>query len=248
MSTIRTIPDSTNEVDQGHESAASPEMAGLSSLLQAIFTPPQQPAETNHGEPGFAAAFIAESISILQQVDTAEIELMATGLARVRAAGGRLFVLGVGGSAAHASHAVNDFRKMCGFEAYAPTDNIAELTARANDEGWDACFAAWLRGSRISSKDAVMVFSVGGGDVERKVSVNIVRALDAAVEAGAHVFGIVGRDGGFTKKVANVCVVIPPMVKERVTPHTDSLCAVVCHLLVSHPVLQRRPAKWESMR
>jgi D-sedoheptulose 7-phosphate isomerase len=249
MSTVRTVPDSNKpDLDLTPEPLASTEMPGLSSLLQAIFTPAQEPAETERAESAFASAFIAESISILQQVDTVEVERLATGLARVRAAGGRLFVLGVGGSAAHASHAVNDFRKICGFEAYAPTDNVSELTARANDEGWDTCFAAWLRGSRISSKDAVLVFSVGGGDAEKKVSVDIVRALDTAVEAGAHVFGIVGRHGGYTKQVANTCVVIPPVVNERITPHTEGLCAVLWHLLVSHPVLQRRPAKWESMR
>jgi D-sedoheptulose 7-phosphate isomerase len=223
-------------------------MAGLSGLLQAIFTPPQEPSVAESQDQGFAAAFIAECISILQQVDITELERMATGLAKVRAAGGRLFILGVGGSASHASHAVNDFRKICGMEAYAPTDNISELTARANDEGWDTCFAAWLRGSRINSKDAALVFSVGGGDADRKVSVNIVRALETAVQAGAHVFGIVGRNGGYTKEVANACVVIPPVVPERITPHTEGICAVLWHLLVSHPVLQRRPAKWESLR
>ena len=249
MSTVRTVPDSANpDLDRTQETSASSEMPGLSSLLEAIFTPAPERADTECPDTGFASAFIAESISILQQLDTTEIERMATGLARIRAAGGRLFVLGVGGSAAHAGHAVNDFRKICGFEAYAPTDNVAELTARANDEGWDTCFAGWLRGSRICSKDAVLVFSVGGGDLEKKVSVNIVRALEAAVEAGAHVFGIVGRNGGYTKRVANACVVIPPVVNERITPHTEGLCAVLWHLLVSHPVLQRRAAKWESMR
>ena len=223
-------------------------MAGLSSLLDAIFMPGREPAETEAANRGFAASFIAESIAILGQVDVAEMERMAVGLARVRAAGGRLFILGVGGSASHASHAVNDFRKICGFEAYAPTDNVSELTARANDDGWETCFAAWLRGSRIDARDAVLVFSVGGGDAEKKISVNIVRALETAAAAGAHVFGIVGRSGGYTKEVANACVVIPPLAAERITPHTEGLCAVLWHLLVSHPVLQRRPAKWESLR
>ncbi|MDP8982371.1 MAG: SIS domain-containing protein [Acidobacteriota bacterium] len=191
---------------------------------------------------------MAETIAILEQVDVAEVERMAGGLARVREAGGRLFILGVGGSAGHASHAVNDFRKLCSFEAYAPTDNVSELTARANDEGWETCFAAWLKGSRISARDGVLVFSVGGGSREKNVSVNIVRALETATEAGAHIFGIVGRNGGFTRQVAEGCIVIPTVAAERVTPHTEGLCAVLWHLLVSHPLLQRSTAKWESVR
>ncbi len=197
---------------------------------------------------GFAASFLAESVEILQRLDTHEIECMATGLAAIREGGGRLFILGVGGSAGHASHAVNDFRKLCGFEAYAPTDNVSELTARANDEGWDTCFAAWLEGSRIQSRDGVLVFSVGGGDREKNISVNIVKALETASKAGAHIFGIVGRDGGFTRQTAQSCVVIPTASPERITPHTEGLCAVVWHLLVSHPVLQRQRTKWESVR
>lgn len=200
---------------------------------------------------GFAAAFIGESIAILEQVDIAAIERMAAGLARVRESGGRLFILGVGGSAGHAGHAVNDFRKLCGFEAYAPTDNVSELTARANDEGWDTCFAAWLQGSRISARDGVLVFSVGGGSREKNVSVNIVRALETASDAGAHIFGIVGRvselNGGFTRQIAEECIVIPVFAPERITPHTEGLCAVLWHLLVSHPVLQRVATKWESV-
>jgi D-sedoheptulose 7-phosphate isomerase len=196
---------------------------------------------------GFASTFIAESISILEQVDIEAIERMAAGLARVREAGGRLFILGVGGSAGHAGHAVNDFRKLCGFEAYAPTDNVSELTARANDEGWDTCFAAWLEGSRIGARDGVLVFSVGGGSREKNVSVNIVRALETASKAGAHIFGIVGRDGGFTRQVAEECIVIPALAPDRITPHTEGLCAVLWHLLVSHPHLQRVATKWESV-
>ena len=165
---------------------------------------------------------------------------MANGLARVRELGGRLFILGVGGSAGHASHAVNDFRKLCGFEAYAPTDNVSELTARANDEGWDTCFAAWLQGSRIGPRDGVLVFSVGGGSREKNVSVNIVRALETAAAAGAHIFGIVGRNGGFTRQAAEECIVIPALAPDRVTPHTEGLCAVLWHLLVSHPLLAAR--------
>jgi D-sedoheptulose 7-phosphate isomerase len=198
-------------------------------------------------ETGFASRFISESISILEQVDIAAVERMAAGLARVREVGGRLFILGVGGSAGHAGHAVNDFRKLCGFEAYAPTDNVSELTARANDEGWDTCFAAWLAGSRISARDGVLVFSVGGGSREKNVSVNIVRALETASGVGAHIFGIVGRNGGFTREVAEECIVIPALAPERITPHTEGLCAVLWHLLVSHPLLQRAATKWESV-
>jgi D-sedoheptulose 7-phosphate isomerase len=195
----------------------------------------------------FAETYLEETIAILRELDATAIEGLATGLAGVRDAGGRLFVLGVGGSAGHAGHAVNDFRKLCGFEAYAPTDNVSELTARTNDEGWDTVFVEWLRGSRLGSRDAVLVFSVGGGDVARNVSVNLVRALELARAVGAHVFGVVGRNGGFTRTAADACVVIPPLSAERITPHTEGLCAVVWHLLVSHPVLQRRTTKWESV-
>jgi D-sedoheptulose 7-phosphate isomerase len=195
----------------------------------------------------FAAMFLAETILIIEQIDWEEIERVAAGLASVRDAGGRLFILGVGGSAGHASHAVNDFRKLCNFEAYAPTDNVSELTARVNDEGWDTCFSAWLDGSRITNRDGVLVFSVGGGDRERKVSVNLVRALETATRAGAKIYGIVGRAGGYTKQVAQACVLIPALVDERITPHTEGLCAVVWHLLVSHPALQRQSTKWESL-
>src|SRR5580693_2647179 len=196
----------------------------------------------------FTRQFLDESTLLLSKLDEAEIEKLADGLGRVRQSGGRLFILGVGGSAGHAGHAVNDFRKLCGFEAYAPTDNVAELTARANDEGWESCFSGWLEGSRINSKDAVLVFSVGGGSVEKNVSVNIVKALETAISAGAHVFGIVGRDGGFTHQVSESCVVIPTVNPERITPHTEGLCAVIWHLLVSHPQLQRSQTKWESVR
>src|ERR1700729_2821338 len=158
----------------------------------------------------FSQTFISEGISLLQKLDVQAIEALATGLADVRAnENARLFILGVGGSAGHASHAVNDFRKICGFEAYAPTDNVSELTARVNDEGWDTCFAGWLEGSRIQARDGVLVFSVGGGNREKNVSVNIVKALETASRAGAHIFGIVGRDGGFTRQTAEACVVIP---------------------------------------
>jgi len=195
----------------------------------------------------FTAQYLAESAEIVARLDSAAIEAVAAGLARVRE-GGRLFVLGVGGSAGHASHAVNDFRKLCGFEAYAPTDNVSELTARVNDEGWDSCFVEWLRGSRLRQGDGVLVFSVGGGSRERNVSVNLVSALEHAREVGAAVFGIVGRDGGTTRALAEACVLIPTVAAERVTPHTEGMCAVVWHLLVSHPALQRTPTKWESLR
>jgi D-sedoheptulose 7-phosphate isomerase len=180
-------------------------------------------------------------------IDADSVEAVATGLAAVRARNGRLFILGVGGSAGHAGHAVNDFRKLCGFEAYAPTDNVSELTARTNDEGWDTTFAAWLNVSRVGPSDGVLVFSVGGGDAEANVSTNIVRALQLAKERSAAIFGIVGRDGGYTAKVADAVVVIPPLVPDRVTPHTEGLCAVVWHLLVSHPALKRAPTKWETV-
>ncbi|HYL38208.1 MAG TPA: SIS domain-containing protein [Bryobacteraceae bacterium] len=222
-------------------------MTSLTDLLQAVTEQPVQPS-TQTAPAGFASTFIREAIAILEQLDVAEIERMATALAHIREAGGRLFILGVGGSAGHAGHAVNDFRKLCGFEAYAPTDNVSELTARANDEGWDTCFAAWLQGSRISARDAVLVFSVGGGSREKNVSVNIVRALETADAAGAHIFGIVGRNGGFTRQVAEACVLVPALAPERITPHTEGLCAVVWHLLVSHPLLQRAQTKWESVR
>lgn len=195
----------------------------------------------------FSESFVAESLAVLQSVDTKVIEECASGLATVRDRGGRLFILGVGGSAGHASHAVNDFRKLCGFEAYAPTDNVSELTARVNDEGWDTTFAAWLEVSRLAPDDGLLVFSVGGGDAARGVSANLVRALDLARARGAAIFGVVGRDGGHTAAVANACVVIPPIYPDHVTPHTEGLCAVVWHLLVSHPVLAASSTKWESI-
>lgn len=223
-------------------------MTSLTGLLGALKEPSAPVLTPDAVRTGFASTFVFEAIQILRQLDLAAIERMALGLAQVRETGGRLFILGVGGSAAHASHAVNDFRKLCGFEAYAPTDNVSELTARANDEGWETCFAAWLKGSRINMRDGVLVFSVGGGSPEKNVSVNIVRALETATAAGAHVFGVVGRDGGFTRQVAEECVVIPTVDAERITPHTEGICAIVWHLLVSHPLLQSAPAKWESVR
>jgi D-sedoheptulose 7-phosphate isomerase len=195
----------------------------------------------------FSEDYLAETAAIVGALDREEIEKLARCLAEVREGQGRLFILGVGGSAAHAGHAVNDFRKLCGLEAYAPTDNVSELTARVNDDGWDESFSAWLEGSRISSRDAILVFSVGGGSRARGISTNIVRAVETARSAGARVLGIVGRDGGMTRAAADASVLIPPLFANRVTPHTEGLCAVVWHLLVSHPLLQRSGAKWESV-
>ncbi|MEK6705709.1 MAG: SIS domain-containing protein [Candidatus Poribacteria bacterium] len=196
----------------------------------------------------FTGAFIEETIKILKMLDGGEIEKMATGLADVRKRNGRLFILGVGGSAGHASHAVNDFRKICSIESYTPTDNASELTARVNDEGWDSCFAEWLKGSNINKNDALLIFSVGGGNKEKNVSVNLVRALELAKQTGARIYGIVGKDGGYTKKVADAALVIPPLVPDRITPHTEGICAVIWHLLVSHPSLSLKKTKWESVK
>jgi D-sedoheptulose 7-phosphate isomerase len=197
---------------------------------------------------GFADTYLTETLEILGRIDREEVERLARELVEVRDSGGRLFLLGVGGSAAHASHAANDFRKLCSIESYAPSDNVSELTARINDDGWDTAYAEWLRGSRLSGQDAVLVFSVGGGSAPQNVSVNLVRALDLAREVGAKAFGVVGRDGGYTREVADACVVIPTVHEDRVTAHTEGLCAVVWHLLVSHPALARHPTKWESLR
>ena len=194
----------------------------------------------------FSESYLEETGRIVGQLDPDAIERLATGLAEVRDAGGRLFVLGVGGSAAHAGHAVNDFRKLCGFETYAPTDNVSELTARVNDDGWDSAYVEWLRGSRLASDDAVLALSVGGGSVEKNLSVNLVTALGHAREVGARIFAIVGRDGGYAGEIADACVVIPPLVPEHVTPHTEGLASVICHLLVSHPALQQSAPVWES--
>ncbi len=191
-----------------------------------------------------AAQYFAEVRDIVAKLDLDQIERMAVSLAELRERGGRLFVLGVGGSAGNASHAVNDFRKLCGIEAYAPTDNVSELTARTNDEGWDTVFAAWLATSRAGPKDAVLVFSVGGGNTAANVSQNIVKGLDEAKRRGLAVFGVVGRDGGHTKRLGDVVVVIPTVEPSRVTPHTEAFHAVVWHCLVSHPTLQRQATKW----
>jgi D-sedoheptulose 7-phosphate isomerase len=189
-----------------------------------------------------------EASRILQQLDLAAIERMAVLLAELRARGGRLFFLGVGGSAANCSHAVNDFRKLAGIEAYAPTDNVSELTARTNDEGWASVFVAWLKVSRLTAADMVFVFSVGGGNLEKNISPNLVAALDYAREVGATVIGVVGRDGGYTAQVATACVIVPTVNAETVTPHTEAFQAVIWHLLVSHPAVKTGPTKWESTR
>ena len=189
-----------------------------------------------------------ETIAVVNAIDVAAIERLATALAAVRERGGRLFFLGVGGSAGNAGHAVNDFRKLAGFEAYAPTDNVSELTARTNDEGWETVFVAWLKGSRLTRADAVFVFSVGGGSVEKNISPNLVRALQYAQEVGATIAGIVGRDGGYTASVADACVIVPTVNPETVTPHAEAFQAVLWHLLVSHPLLKVHATKWESTR
>jgi D-sedoheptulose 7-phosphate isomerase len=196
----------------------------------------------------FAQEYLAEVGRILQQLDAALVERAVTLLADTRARGGRLFVLGVGGGAANAAHAVNDFRKLAGIEAYAPTDNVAELTARVNDEGWPSAFEGWLRVSRIGAGDLILVLSVGGGDVERNVSPNLVRALQYAKQRGTRVLGIVGRPEGFTAKVADICIVVPQVNPARLTPHAEAFQSIILHLFVSHPQLQQAPAKWESVR
>ncbi len=189
---------------------------------------------------------LEEASRIIAELDTSAIESMAELLAKVRADGGRLFFLGVGGSAGNCSHAVNDFRKIVGLESYAPTDNVSELTARTNDEGWDTVFVEWLKTSRLGPKDAVFVFSVGGGNLEQNVSPNLVKALQHACDVDARITGVVGRDGGFTATVADVCLIVPTVNPQTITPHSEAFQAVIWHLLVSHPVLKARQTKWES--
>lgn len=196
----------------------------------------------------FTQTYLAEAAEILQRIDASAIERLAKLLARTRSDGGRLFILGVGGSAGNASHAVNDFRKLTGMEAYAPTDNISELTARTNDEGWPTVFEAWLRTSRLRDIDMILVFSVGGGDAQRQVSANLVSALQFAKQVGARIGGIVGRAEGYTAQVADVCVVVPVVNPAHVTPHSEAFQAVVWHSLVSNPLLKAAATKWESVR
>src|SRR5579872_5182574 len=191
--------------------------------------------------------YFREVIEVARGIDLGEVDRMVDILAEARSKG-RLFILGVGGGAGHAGHAVNDFRKLCGIEAYAPTDNVSELTARVNDDGWPTSFANWLKGSRVREGDVVLVFSVGGGNAEKNISANIVEALKLAKSAGAKVIGVVGRDGGYTATVADACVIIPTVNQETITPHTESFQAVVWHGLVTHPKLLAHATKWESVR
>jgi len=196
----------------------------------------------------FTESYLQETAELIRKIDARAVEAVARGLAEVRERRGRLFILGVGGSAGHASHAVNDFRKICGFESYTPTDNVSELTARINDDGWESCFEGWLKGSRLGQDDAVLVFSVGGGNREKNVSMNLVRALEHAMTVGAKVYGIVGKDGGYTAQAASACILVPVVSQERITPHTEGFCAVLWHLLVSHPALKVHQTKWESTK
>jgi D-sedoheptulose 7-phosphate isomerase len=195
----------------------------------------------------FIDSFVAQTLEAIGRIDREAIAAMVDGLTVVKRRGGRLFIVGSGGGAGHASHAVNDFRKIVDLEAYSPTDNVSELTARINDDGWESSYANWLRTSRFRSDDALLVLSVGGGNLAKRISINLVRCIEVAREVGAAVFGIVGRDGGYTKAVADACVVIPVVDPELVTPHTEGLQAVVWHLLVSHPKLKSAETKWESV-
>jgi D-sedoheptulose 7-phosphate isomerase len=198
--------------------------------------------------PCYAAQYLEEAVAILRRIDCQAIEAVASLLAELRARGGRLFILGVGGGAGHASHAVCDFRKIAQIEAYSPADNASELTARVNDDGWETVYVNWLRGSCLREQDAVLVFSVGGGSIERNISANLVRALEYAKQVGAKVCGVVGRDGGYTARVADACVVVPVVNAATVTPHTEAFQALVWHLLVSHPRLKAAEMKWESVQ
>jgi len=196
----------------------------------------------------FTKQFLAEVQQVTAQLNEAAIEKCADELAAIRTRGGRLFILGVGGSAGNAGHAVNDFRKICGFEAYAPTDNVSELTARTTDEGWATVFSEWLKGSRINAKDGLLIFSVGGGNLEKNVSPNLVSAIQVAKSVGASVVGIVGRDGGYTAQQATACVIVPTVNPTHVTPHSEAFQGVIWHLFVSHPKLKVAQTKWESTK
>lgn len=219
-----------------------PTLSAHSIVVQErSFDPPEQ-AMT------YTQQHLKEASRILDQLDVDAIERMAQTLADVRARGGRLFFLGVGGSAGNCGHAVNDFRKLAGFEAYAPTDNVSELTARTNDEGWETVFVAWLKGSRLRADDGLVVFSVGGGSLDKNISPNLVRALQYGRDVGASIVGVVGRDGGYTAQVADACVIVPTVNPDTVTPHSEAFQALVWHLLVSHPLLKVAATKWESTR
>lgn len=192
--------------------------------------------------------YLGEAQKIIESIDQSALQEIVKSLIELRQQGGRLFFLGVGGGAANASHAVNDFRKICGIEAYTPTDNVSELTARTNDNGWQSVFIDWLKGSQLRKNDGIFVLSVGGGDLEKNISANLVKALDYAREVGARIFGVVGRDGGYTAKVANACLIVPTVNSETVTPHTESFQSVILHLIVSHPALKASEMKWESVK
>lgn len=196
----------------------------------------------------YTSQYLDEAVQIISRLDREQINAMVKIIAEIRAGGGRLFFLGVGGSAGNCSHAVNDFRKIAGVECYAPTDNVSELTARINDDGWDTVFANWLRGSRLGPKDGVFVFSVGGGSLEKNISPNLVRALELAKQVGSKVVGVVGRDGGFAARVADACVIVPVVNDGTITPHTEAFQAVIWHLIVTHPDLKAHEMKWESGR
>lgn len=195
----------------------------------------------------FSQQFLQEAVAVIEQLDTQVIESAVKILAATRENGGRLFILGVGGSAGNASHAVNDFRKIVGIESYAPTDNVSELTARTNDEGWASVFVEWLKVSRLKANDTLFILSVGGGNLEKNVSPNLVAALQYAKSIGSSIIGIVGRDGGYTKQVANACVIIPTVNADNITPHSEAFQGVVWHLMVSHPALKKTQTKWESV-
>lgn len=194
----------------------------------------------------YAQQHLNEAVEIIRKMDEAAIEKMVDLLATVKAEGGRIFFLGVGGSAGNCSHAVNDFRKIVGIESYAPTDNVSELTARTNDEGWATIFVEWLKISKLMKKDAIFIFSVGGGNLEKNISPNLVEALKFAKTVGSKITGVVGRDGGYTAQVADACVIVPTVNSENITPHSEAFQAVVWHLLVSHPKLKAHQTKWES--
>ena len=199
-------------------------------------------------EEDYISAFLGDAVTIINKIDRNQIQKMSQILQDTRKNGGRLFILGVGGGAGNASHAVNDFRKIAGIESYAPTDNVSELTARVNDDGWETVFESWLKGSRLSAKDCIFVFSVGGGNAEKNVSVTLVNALRFAKDTGAKVIGVVGRDGGYTAKVADACVIIPTVNEKTITPQTEAFQAVIWHLIVSSPAMQKFDMKWESTK
>jgi D-sedoheptulose 7-phosphate isomerase len=204
--------------------------------------------EIHGGKMNYVRHYLNEVKEVVDSIRQNDIQRIVESLVELRSGGGRVFFLGVGGGAANASHTVNDFRKICGIEAYTPMDNVSELSARTNDNGWESVFIDWLRGSKLTSKDAVFVLSVGGGNLEKNISVNLIRALDYAKEVGAKIFGIVGRDGGYTSRVADNCIIVPTVNPETVTPHTESFQSVLLHLIVSHPALKISEMKWESVK